>query len=201
MVGCDLPRRTAPGRRSCAAEVGPQHQGRVQGSIALLAPRIPARPGARAPRSPRSACPGLRVRVGDLRISYTVEDDVLLVVFVTVWPSSRGLGHHDGRRRHPRSSADCCHQGSASVLAMRFRTGRSRNGSRCSPVLTLSGSRTAVTERLRFGSPFAGPLTTGTRRFGRRRSTGRRPRLRLPSRFKRSGKVALTPLAWGAPRR
>lgn len=52
---------------------------RVQGAIALLAddPRPPA---ARA----LQGRPGLRVRVGDYRIIYTVADDVLLVVVVTV---------------------------------------------------------------------------------------------------------------------
>lgn len=50
---------------------------RVHGAIALLA-QDPRPPGARALRG-RS---GLRVRVGDYRIIYTVEDDVLLVVVV-----------------------------------------------------------------------------------------------------------------------
>jgi mRNA interferase RelE/StbE len=52
---------------------------RIQGAIALLAddPRPPA---ARA----LQGRPGLRVRVGDYRIIYTVDDDVLLVVVVTV---------------------------------------------------------------------------------------------------------------------
>ncbi|MFZ0214565.1 MAG: type II toxin-antitoxin system RelE/ParE family toxin [Candidatus Dormiibacterota bacterium] len=52
---------------------------RIQGAIALLAddPRPPA---ARALRGR----PGLRVRVGDYRIIYTVADDVLLVVVVTL---------------------------------------------------------------------------------------------------------------------
>lgn len=54
-------------------------QPRIQGAIALLAlnPRPPA---ARALRGR----PGLRVRVGDYRIVYTVEDDVLLVVVVAI---------------------------------------------------------------------------------------------------------------------
>ena len=52
---------------------------RVQGAIALLA-RNPRPPGARA----LAGRPGLRVRVGDYRISYTVTDDVLLVVVVTL---------------------------------------------------------------------------------------------------------------------
>lgn len=57
----------------------PQIRHRVQGAIALLAddPRPPA---ARALRGR----PGLRVRVGDYRVIYTVADDVLLVVVVTL---------------------------------------------------------------------------------------------------------------------
>jgi mRNA interferase RelE/StbE len=52
---------------------------RVQGAIALLA-RDPRPPAARAVKGR----PGLRVRVGDYRIIYTVQDDVLLVVVVTL---------------------------------------------------------------------------------------------------------------------
>ena len=60
-------------------KLDPPIQRRVQGAIALLAddPRPPA---ARA----LQARPGLRVRVGDYRIIYTVADDVLLVVVVTL---------------------------------------------------------------------------------------------------------------------
>jgi len=53
---------------------------RVQGVIALLA-KDPRAPSARA----LQGRPGLRVRVGDYRIVYTVADDVLLVVIVTLW--------------------------------------------------------------------------------------------------------------------
>lgn len=52
---------------------------RVQGAIALLA-EDPRPPASRALRGR----PGLRVRVGDHRIIYTVEDDVLLVLVVTL---------------------------------------------------------------------------------------------------------------------
>lgn len=52
---------------------------RIQGAIALLA-QDPRPPGARA-LTGRAA---LRVRVGDYRIIYTVEDDLLLVVVVTL---------------------------------------------------------------------------------------------------------------------
>jgi mRNA interferase RelE/StbE len=57
----------------------PRDRRRVQGAIALLA-RNPRPPGARA----LAGRPGLRVRVGDYRIIYTVTDDVLLVVVVTL---------------------------------------------------------------------------------------------------------------------
>ena len=52
---------------------------RIQGAIALLA-EDPRPPAARSLRGR----PGLRVRVGDYRVVYTVEDDVLLVVVVTL---------------------------------------------------------------------------------------------------------------------
>lgn len=52
---------------------------RIQGAIALLA-QEPRPPAARA----LQGRPGLRVRLGDYRIIYTVDDDVLLVVVVTL---------------------------------------------------------------------------------------------------------------------
>lgn len=60
-------------------KLDPQVRRRIQGAIALLGddPRAPA---ARALRGR----PGLRVRVGDYRIIYTIADDVLLVVVVTL---------------------------------------------------------------------------------------------------------------------
>lgn len=64
--------------------IDPQHRGRIRGAIALLA-ADPRPPGATALRG-RDA---LRIRVGDYRVIYTVEDDRLLVVVIT-------LGH----RRH-----------------------------------------------------------------------------------------------------
>ena len=60
-------------------KLDPRVARRIQGAIALLA-EDPRPPAARALRGR----PGLRVRVGDYRIIYTVEDDVLLVVVVTV---------------------------------------------------------------------------------------------------------------------
>jgi mRNA interferase RelE/StbE len=58
-------------------KLDPQARRRVRGAIALLA-QDPRPPGARA----LQGRPGLRVRVGDYRIIYTVEDGVLLVVVV-----------------------------------------------------------------------------------------------------------------------
>ncbi len=60
-------------------KLDPQVRRRVQGAIALLGddPRPPA---ARA----LQGRPGLRVRVGDYRIIYTVADYVLLIVVVTL---------------------------------------------------------------------------------------------------------------------
>ena len=56
-----------------------QHHPRLQGAIALLAddPRPPA-------SRPLRGRPGFRLRVGDYRIVYTVDDGVLLVVVVTL---------------------------------------------------------------------------------------------------------------------
>ena len=60
-------------------KLDPPVRRRIQGAITLLA-EDPRPPAARALRGR----PGLRVRVGDYRILYTVEDDVLVVVVVTV---------------------------------------------------------------------------------------------------------------------
>ena len=57
----------------------PQNRRRIQGAILLLA-HDPRPPAARALRGRA----GLRVRVGDYRIIYTVKVDVLLVVVVTL---------------------------------------------------------------------------------------------------------------------
>jgi len=60
-------------------KIHPEDKERIQGAIALL---------GQDPRPPKaialSGRPGYRVRVGDYRIIYTIEDDVLLVVVVTV---------------------------------------------------------------------------------------------------------------------
>ena len=60
-------------------KLDPPARARVQGAIALLA-QDPRPPAARALRGRD----GLRVRVGDYRILYTVDDGVLLVVVVTL---------------------------------------------------------------------------------------------------------------------
>ena len=57
----------------------PQLRPRIQGAIALLA-QDPRPPGARALRGR----PGLRIRAGEYRIIYTIQDDVLLIVVVTL---------------------------------------------------------------------------------------------------------------------
>jgi mRNA interferase RelE/StbE len=60
-------------------KLDPPVRRRVQGAIALLA-QDPRPPAARALRGR----PGFCIRVGDYRIIYTVTDDVLLVVVVTL---------------------------------------------------------------------------------------------------------------------
>ncbi|MCB5275851.1 hypothetical protein BJG92_03405 [Arthrobacter sp. SO5] len=60
-------------------KVRPEDRERIQGAIALL---------GQDPRPPKaialSGRPGYRVRVGDYRIIYTIQDDVLLIVVVTL---------------------------------------------------------------------------------------------------------------------
>jgi mRNA interferase RelE/StbE len=60
-------------------QLDPPVRRRLQGAIALLA-QEPRPPAARALKGRF----GLRVRVGDYRVIYTVDDDVLLVVVVTL---------------------------------------------------------------------------------------------------------------------
>ncbi|MBN9140057.1 MAG: type II toxin-antitoxin system RelE/ParE family toxin [Micrococcales bacterium] len=59
--------------------VHPQQRGRILGAIMLLA-EDPRPPAARK----LQGRDGYRVRVGDYRILYTIDDGVLLVVIVTV---------------------------------------------------------------------------------------------------------------------
>jgi len=68
-----------PAAASALRKLDPEIRLRIQGVIALLE-RDPRPPAARALRGR----PGLRVRVGDYRVIYTVGDDVLLVVIVTL---------------------------------------------------------------------------------------------------------------------
>jgi len=60
-------------------KIDPGTRPRIEGAIVLLAqdPRPPA-------SRPLRGRPGYRVRVGDYRILYTVQDNVLLVVVVTL---------------------------------------------------------------------------------------------------------------------
>jgi len=60
-------------------KLDPQTARRVQGVIALLAddPRPPA-------SRPLTGRPVWRVRVGDYRVIYTIEDDRLVVVVITI---------------------------------------------------------------------------------------------------------------------
>ncbi len=60
-------------------KLDPPVRRRLQGAIAALA-QNPRPPAARALKGR----PGLRVRVGDYRIIYTVADDVLLVVVIAL---------------------------------------------------------------------------------------------------------------------
>ena len=68
-----------PAATRALRKLDPSIRPRVQGAIALLAedPRPPASTQLRGR-------PGFRVRVGDNRIIYTIADDVLLVVVVTL---------------------------------------------------------------------------------------------------------------------
>lgn len=56
-----------------------QDRGRIRGAIALLASN-PRPPGAKA----LQGRPGLRVRVGDYRILYTVDDNILVIAVITL---------------------------------------------------------------------------------------------------------------------
>jgi mRNA interferase RelE/StbE len=73
-----------PAASRALRKLDPAVRPRIQGAIGLLAndPRPPA-------SRPLRGRPGYGVRVGDYRIIYTVEDDVLLIVVVT-------LGHRRG---------------------------------------------------------------------------------------------------------
>lgn len=68
-----------PAAARALRKLGPPFARRVQAVIALLAedPRPPA-------SRPLSGRPAWRVRVGDYRVIYTIEDDLLLIVVVTL---------------------------------------------------------------------------------------------------------------------
>lgn len=68
-----------PAAARALRKLPPEVQARIQGAIELLA-HDPRPPAARA----LQGRPGLRVRVGAYRIIYTIEDDALLVIVVTV---------------------------------------------------------------------------------------------------------------------
>jgi mRNA interferase RelE/StbE len=68
-----------PAAARALRKLDPQVAVRVQAAIALLAedPRPPA-------SRPLRGRPAWRVRVGDYRVIYTIEDDVLLIVVVAL---------------------------------------------------------------------------------------------------------------------
>lgn len=60
-------------------QIDHQDRDRIRGAIALLG-EDPRPPGAKALRGR----PGLRVRIGNYRIIYTVDDDVLVVAVIAL---------------------------------------------------------------------------------------------------------------------
>lgn len=68
-----------PGAARALRKLDPDVQPRIRGAIALLA-QDPRPPISRSLRGR----PGFRVRIGDYRIIYTIDDDVLLVVVVAL---------------------------------------------------------------------------------------------------------------------
>ncbi len=68
-----------PAASRALRKLDPSARPRIQGAIALLA-SDPRPPAAR----PLKGRPGYRVRVGDYCIIYTFDDEVLLVVVVTL---------------------------------------------------------------------------------------------------------------------
>ncbi len=60
-------------------QIDPQDRGRIHGAIQLLGEN-PRPPGAKAFQGRE----GYRVRVGNYRIIYTIHNDVLLIVIVTI---------------------------------------------------------------------------------------------------------------------
>ena len=68
-----------PAALKALRSIHPTDQARIQGAIALLG-EDPRPPGAQSLRGR----PGLRVRVGNYRIIYTINDGILLIVVVTL---------------------------------------------------------------------------------------------------------------------
>lgn len=68
-----------PAAARALRKLDPQSGRRLRGAIALLAedPRPPA-------SRPLTGRPGYRVRVGDYRVIYTIDDGVLLIVVITL---------------------------------------------------------------------------------------------------------------------
>ncbi|MCO4237148.1 type II toxin-antitoxin system RelE family toxin [Pseudarthrobacter raffinosi] len=69
----------SPAALRALRQIHPNERDRIHGAIALL---------GSDPRPPKAIAlrgrPGFRVAVGDYRIIYTVQDDVLLVVVITL---------------------------------------------------------------------------------------------------------------------
>ena len=68
-----------PAARRALKRIDHKDQARIRGAIALLA-ADPRPPGATALRGR----PGLRIRIGNYRVLYTIEDERLLVVVVAL---------------------------------------------------------------------------------------------------------------------
>ncbi|MEO6471218.1 MAG: type II toxin-antitoxin system RelE/ParE family toxin [Aeromicrobium sp.] len=68
-----------PAAARALRKLDPQTAQRVRGAVALLS-QNPRPPGMR----PLKGRPGFRVRLGDYRIIYSIEDEVLLIVVVTI---------------------------------------------------------------------------------------------------------------------
>jgi len=76
-VTCQVELRPAAVR--ALKRIDHQDRGRIHGAIALLG-EDPRPPGAKA----LQGRPGMRVRIGDYRIAYTVDDNILVVAIITL---------------------------------------------------------------------------------------------------------------------
>lgn len=77
-----------PAAVSALKRVDHQDRDRIRGAIALLG-EDPRAPGAKS----LQGRPGLRVRVGIYRIVYTIQDDVLLILVVSLGHRSDVYDH------------------------------------------------------------------------------------------------------------